>query len=257
MKSFTMKQIYIILMAAFSLNSYSQDCSIGNTDPTGSRSLTFSANYLFGIKLSLSKEGTLTSINILGNNTGSKVRMALYSDSGGAPNNLIAESSSGVIGMGVISLSVKPTLLSSGNYWVVAIFESTGDHAGYLDSSGSTLVQYQALNFGDAMPAKLVSSGNYQGRVFDYSLGIKCGNSLSIEDFNSENKVALLPNPSSDFIGVSNVESNTSYLILNLQGQEIKKGYVNSEEKIDIRAFENGLYFLKFNEGNSLKFIKE
>lgn len=40
-------------------------------------------------------------------------------------------------------------------------------------------------------------------------------------------------------------------------GQEVIKGSINNDEQIDIRNFTNGLYFLKLENGNSIKFIKE
>lgn len=80
---------------------------------------------------------------------------------------------------------------------------------------------------------------------------------LSIDDLNFENKLSLFPNPSSDFISVSNLKSTESYLIINQIGKEIKRGIISNQEKIDIRNFTNGLYFLKFENGNAIKFIKE
>ena len=80
---------------------------------------------------------------------------------------------------------------------------------------------------------------------------------LSIDDLNFENKLSLFPNPSSNFIIVSNLKSTESYLIINQIGQEIKRGIISNKEKIDIRNFTNGLYFLKFDNGITTKFIKE
>lgn len=56
----------------------------------------------------------------------------------------------------------------------------------------------------------------------------------------------------------SNVNQNAteSYSIINQIGQEVKRGVISNQEKIDIEDFTNGLYILKFDNGNSLKFIK-
>lgn len=40
-------------------------------------------------------------------------------------------------------------------------------------------------------------------------------------------------------------------------GQEVKKGTDLKNEKIDIRRFKNGLYYLKIENGITLNFIKE
>ncbi len=47
------------------------------------------------------------------------------------------------------------------------------------------------------------------------------------------------------------------YKIYNLLGSEIKNGNIINNEKININDYINGLYFLKFNQGNVIKFLKE
>ena len=73
----------------------------------------------------------------------------------------------------------------------------------------------------------------------------------------NNNQLNLYPNPSSDFIIISNLEIIEKYSVLNALRQEVIKGRIKNNEKIDIRNFTNGLYFLKFGNGNILKFIKE
>ena len=68
-----MKQIYILILACFflSLKSYSQNCNIGNESITEDFiDGDFLANYLLGVKFTLPQEGTLRSINLIGNGTG-------------------------------------------------------------------------------------------------------------------------------------------------------------------------------------------
>lgn len=81
---------------------------------------------------------------------------------------------------------------------------------------------------------------------------------LSVNDItNITSSVKLFPNPSSDFIQISNLKSNKSYSIYNTIGAEIKSGIISNNEQIDVRDFINGLYFLKFDNGSTIKFIKE
>lgn len=81
---------------------------------------------------------------------------------------------------------------------------------------------------------------------------------LSINDIEAQqNKIKVFPNPSSDFIeviGLSNIENYKIYTIL---GKEINKGTISNNEKIDIQHLTYGIYFLKFENGNAIKFIKE
>ena len=79
----------------------------------------FSANYLLGVKYSLSQEGTLNAIKLIGNDSGSGVQMAVYDDNGGVPNNLIAYSAPSIVGE-LTSLPVTPVLLPAGDYWIMA-----------------------------------------------------------------------------------------------------------------------------------------
>lgn len=67
----------------------------------------------------------------------------------------------------------------------------------------------------------------------------------------------IYPNPSSEFIQISSLNTQKSYKIYNILGAEIKNGFISSNEQIDIREFTNGLFFLKFDNGNTIKFIKK
>lgn len=39
-------------------------------------------------------------------------------------------------------------------------------------------------------------------------------------------------------------------------GSEISRGTISNNEKVNIQNLTNGLYFLKFESGNTIKFIK-
>jgi hypothetical protein len=54
-----------------------------------------------------------------------------------------------------------------------------------------------------------------------------------------------------------NIESKLSYTIYNALGAEIEKGSITSEDQIDVRGFVNGLYFITFENGTALQFIKK
>jgi hypothetical protein len=66
----------------------------------------------------------------------------------------------------------------------------------------------------------------------------------------------LYPNPSKEFIKVYGLEANQKYSIYNILGSEIENGIISNNEQIDIRNFTNGLYFLTFENGIRIKFIK-
>ena len=183
--------------------------------------------------------------------------MAVYDDNSGVPNNLIASSAQSTVGNGFTTLPVSPVLLPPGDYWIMAVYQTGGNSSDYNPNATENVVYYQSLNYGDTIPTNASSFSSYTGHDFLYSLSIDCGNTLSIDDLNFENKFSLFPNPSSDFISVSNLKSNESYLIVNQLGQKVKKGIISNNKQIDIRNFTNGLYFLIFDNENTIKFIKE
>lgn len=80
---------------------------------------------------------------------------------------------------------------------------------------------------------------------------------LGIESDNRLNSKKLYPNPSTAFINVSGLTKVEKYAVYNALGEKISNGTISDNEKIDIQNITNGFYFLKFENGNTLRFIKE
>lgn len=81
---------------------------------------------------------------------------------------------------------------------------------------------------------------------------------LSINNFEvQKNKARIFPNPSSDFIKISGLDKTKKYELYDILGKEIKKGIISNNDIISIQNLTNGIYFLKFENSNTLKFIKE
>ncbi len=144
------------------------------------------------------------------------------------------------------------------------IIELTGNEAG--------LVAYYNFNQGIANQDNStittlndISTSNNDGILKNFSLNGNSSNwvqgidlnTLSLNDSNYNNIYKIFPNPSSEFIKIANLKSKESYSIYNVLGAEIKNGIISNNEQIDIRNFTSGLYFLKFEDGNTIKFIKE
>lgn len=79
---------------------------------------------------------------------------------------------------------------------------------------------------------------------------------MGTEDFKF-NAVKLYPNPASDKITVKGLEDTTSYKIYNILGAEITTGNIAESGSINVKNFALGVYFLKFENGKTYKFIKE
>ena len=187
-----MKYIYTLVIILINLNAFSQNCNIGN-DSTSNEFVdqgTFGANYLLGVKYTLEQEGTLKAVNLIGNNTGAGVRMAVYDDNGGVPNNLIASSASSTVGDGLTSLPVTPVLLPAGDYWVMAVYASDGNHSDKNLNATGNVVYYQSLDFSDPIPTNTSNFLSYTGRDYLYSLSIDCGNTLPTDICNIGNETS-------------------------------------------------------------------
>tara|TARA_B100000767_G_C19704459_1_gene509887 strand:- start:497 stop:1246 length:750 start_codon:yes stop_codon:yes gene_type:complete len=124
---------------------------------------------------------------------------------------------------------------------------------GYNDTAGVNVI----LNWADITQFTVTntSSGSSVSYGFD---NIVSDFTLSYQEFNDINTtIRLFPNPSNLFLKISGLEKKEKYVIYSIIGTEVKKGNISGDEKIDISNFTNGLYFLKFDNGNTLKFIKE
>ena len=82
---------------------------------------------------------------------------------------------------------------------------------------------------------------------------------LSIKDNEiSNNLISIFPNPANSTINVSGLTTKHNYTIYNILGAKISTGEIsNTNNRININDFANGIYLLKFNNGNTLKFVKE
>lgn len=64
----------------------------------------------------------------------------------------------------------------------------------------------------------------------------------------------LFPNPSNNFIKISNLINGANYTIFNIMGEEIMSGIYNN--KINISTLTTGTYFIKYKVENETKFTK-
>ena len=81
---------------------------------------------------------------------------------------------------------------------------------------------------------------------------------LSTSEFtNNIKKLNVYPNPSKNYIKVSNVENLEHYVIYNISGKEVSQGKISPKEQIDISNLTSGVYLLKTENGKISKIIKE
>jgi hypothetical protein len=244
---------YILIFIAGILISsiaHSQNCNIGNEDTLNFNmtSGAFTKNVLLGVQFTLNTQGVLNSINLIGKNTGAQVRMAVYDDNNGVPNNLIASTGTTIVGNGIISLPVISTQLFPGDYWVMAIYDSTAVHT-YEDSTAvGNVLYYNPLNFGSSIPSNASNFLSYSGDDFTYFLDITCG-TVGVDNLELKNHISIYPNPSSDFIHISNIkEENYVLEIFDFSGNKVKTIEITSgEAEISIGNLSKGIYLVVIN----------
>ncbi len=174
-----MKSLILIPLFFILLNSYSQNCNIGNDTLTNAYSPgNFSPNFILGVKFTLTQTGTLRSLNLMGKKIGERIQMALYDDNLAVPRNLIASSSISTIRNGVTSLPVNPILLPPGDYWIMTIYETGGYSSDVNLGASGSVVYYSSLTFGNPLPSNASNFLSYSGQDFLYFLGVDCGNTL-------------------------------------------------------------------------------
>lgn len=91
---------------------------------------------------------------------------------------------------------------------------------------------------------------------FDFYFKTYVSENLNTSEFEVNNLVKLYPNPSNNSIYISGLKQLESFTIYNMLGNKVSDGNVSNNEKIDIHNLNKGIYFLKFKNGNTLKFIK-
>ena len=98
--------------------------------------------------------------------------------------------------------------------------------------------------------------GNYYYAMID-DISLSVNETLSSTDFNGMNSIlSLYPNPSSDFLSISNITNTEQYTIYNSIGTAVQSGQVIDDEKIDISRLTEGVYIIKLGHSKALKFAK-
>ncbi|WGD34044.1 T9SS type A sorting domain-containing protein [Olleya sp. YS] len=141
-----------------------------------------------------------------------------------------------------------------------------------IDISGNVpLIENNQYTFvfdiGNLIPQGTAPSPFPEGNAFwdgvikpNHDFGFKVSitdESLSVNTYNSLSNIKLYPNPTSDFICVSNVLDNKNYSIYDITGKKVSSGQLNKDSKITVKKLQNGLYFLTIDNHQSLKFIKQ
>ncbi len=157
--------------ATFNGGSY----TAGNaTDLGGSQNI--SANFLLGSRLTVPTAGTLTKFGIISRDAGPRVRFGLYTNVGGAPGALVAQSAVGGTTLVVGSQEFNPTVagvtLAAGDYWLMGLFD-VGTNVGGEAMPSGVVIDYVSLPFTGTMPSTFGMPTSYTGSRFNYWIRVQ------------------------------------------------------------------------------------
>lgn len=101
-------------------------------------------------------------------------------------------------------------------------------------------------------PYAITEKGTYYG-----SLSIIDTSTQSNIEVNSKVRLKTYPNPSTNYISLSGLMETKNYIIYNMTGKELARGSVSYNNKIDVRFLANGVYLLKLDDFEIIRFVKE
>jgi len=81
-------------------------------------------------------------------------------------------------------------------------------------------------------------------------------NSLSV---NNEllPQISIYPNPTNDFIKITNLNTETKITVFNSLGQKVKETTIQNNENINVSKLSKGVYYIKIDNKKGVKFIKK
>lgn len=142
------------------------------------------------------------------------------------------------------------------NNYISAVNIANGNNAGLSSfwatgNSNLTCIQVDDVTY---------STTNWTGSNFLFDNGVNfdlnCVGSAGINEVSQENQLQLYPNPSSSSITVD-LNQAKPIRIEDLSGKVMLEVIGSSNYKIDISYLTPGVYFIRADEGQTVKFIKE
>lgn len=102
--------------------------------------------------MTISQNVTVTSLGVVGQAaTGAQGILALYSNSGGAPGTLVAQTASTTINAGANQIPVTSAVpVAAGTYWILAEYNATA--AICIDNAKTNLLEYTTVTTYGVLP---------------------------------------------------------------------------------------------------------
>lgn len=137
----------------------------------------------------------------------------------------------------------------------------TGDLSFFEDSQYTFILSNPTLQLEASTDIDSYANGQLfveVGFINNDDLWFKLSTSSSLGiDSHASKKSVLFPNPANNYIQISGIDSQEIFTLYNSLGAKLKNGIVSGDEKIDIQNLPIGLYFIKLNDGKTVKFVKK
>ena len=141
----------------------------GNVAPLPSDG-SASPNFLLGSQLVVPQDSTLVNFGVDIRVAGPQMKLALYTESGGEPGVLVAETAPRAMVVGVTEIHTDAIPLPAGNYWIMAVYDATASVG--FESGGAWEVKYISHTFASALPANYPAATTYTGQRFNYYITV-------------------------------------------------------------------------------------
>lgn len=112
-----------------------------------------------------------------------------------------------------------------------------------------------AVDYSGGYAAGTSFAAGIEFTTIDFSFAVSISVPLTIDDVNASKAISLYPNPSSDFITISGLKQAKDYSIFDVLGNEIIKGSLQNDMRINIQNLNKGMYFLVLENEVTTKFI--
>jgi hypothetical protein len=135
------------------------------------------------------------------------------------------------------------------------IADVDGDKIVKIDVTATPIVLEDVLTNLD-MPSDISFDGDIM-YISEADKISKIDLSLSVNDY-ALNDLKLYPNPTTDYLKVSNLSTNLKYDLKDINGRSLQKGTIDPNEQINTTLLASGTYFITFYDENTVtkKFLK-
>ncbi len=160
----------------------------------------------------------------------------------GGDNWSIADN--GLPNIGVFSLLGIGTAVFAGNEW--GVYQTNDQGANWIDISGFTNTSHAKFLSRSSTDLYVLQGAELWKKSLT-SLGI-----TGIDEVELSREISIFPNPADNFISIKSKSRFINYDIINMVGQKIMSGKLNSET-IEVGDLEKGFYILNLNTTDNKK----